>query len=376
MNRISAVIGLILLFAAAVLFYVVFNGGSFGSYVVTGTSSTANFLVFIFVIIFLPVGAGLAFYGLSYRRPLLAAGAGAPSYRVSSGLAKAAIALAIIAIILALGAFITFFTVPTGASSSSVSSLNSKIAGIASVNATPSTVFLRVDWCNTDNTGQDRFCPSQITVNQGDIVVILFEHNDTDAHTFTITSTYSFQINATFGKPGYTVINSTRFANGMHNFLTNGNFTGPCTNVAASSFSQQKAGISGSLCVSGSSLISGSTVGTVGVVNPTPGMPLNASAPNGGLVQLNDSNSVFFQTPGGNMSEAYAVAAGFTQFLNAETGAPISAMTYGIAAFQATTPGIYEFFCHYHVSNGMFGYLIVLPNSACNASPSSCGAKS
>jgi plastocyanin len=372
MNRVSAVIGLILLFVAAFLFYVVFNGGAVGSFVLTGSSSTANFVVFLFVIIFLPIGAGLAFYGLSYRRPILAAGTAVPAYR-GSGLAKAAIALAIIAIILALGAFVTFFTVPTGASSSSVNALNSKISGIASVNATPSTVFLRVDWCNADNTGQDRFCPSQITVNQGDIVVILFEHNDTDAHTFTITSTYSFQINGTFGAPGFTVINSTRFSNGMHNFLNNGNFTGSCSNVPTSSFSQQKAGISGSLCVSGSSLLSSSTVGTVGVVNPTPGSPLNPSAPNGGLIQLNDTNSVFFQEPGGNMSQAYAVAAGFTQFTNAETGAPVSGMTWGIAAFQATTPGIYEFFCHYHVSNGMFGYLIVLPNSQCNTNPSSCG---
>jgi plastocyanin len=374
MNRISAVIGLILVFAAAFLFLIVFSGGSLGPFVITGTNSTSNFLAFLFVIIFLPIGAGLAFYGLSYRRPILAAGAGGPTYAGSSGLAKAAIALAIIAIILALGAFVTFFTVPTGASSSSVSSLNSKISGIASVNATPSTVFVRVDWCNTDNTGQDRFCPSQITVDQGDIVAIVFEHNDTDAHTLTITATYSFQINATFGEPGFTVINGTEYPNGMHNFLTNGNFSASCSNVAASSFSQQKAGISTSLCVSGSSLLAGSTVGTVGVVNPTPGSPLNSSAPNGGLVQLNDTNAVYFQTIGGNMSEVFATAAGAPGMpVNPETGAPISAETYGVAAFQVTTPGIYEFFCHYHVSNGMFGYLIVLPNSQCKSNPSTCG---
>ena len=380
MNRISAALGLILVLVAAVLFFVTFTGGSLGPLVVTGTNPTSNFLAFLFVIIFLPIGAGLAFFGLAYHRPILAARGTAPTYAASSGLAKAAIALAIIAIILALGAFVTFFTVPTGASSGSVSSLNNKISGIASVNATPSTVFLRVDWCNTDNTGQDRYCPSQITVDQGDIVVVLFEHNDTDAHTFTMIATgttpgYNFQINDTFGAPGNTVINSTSFPNGMHNFLTNGIFNGSCTNVPSSSFSQQTAGVSTSLCVSGPSLLSSSTVGTVGVVNPTPGLPLNSTAPGGGLFQLNDNNSVFFQEPGGNMSEAYAVAAGFTQFLNPETGVPVSGETWGIAAFQATTPGIFEYFCHYHVSNGMFGYLVVLPNSQCNSSPSTCGVK-
>jgi plastocyanin len=374
MNRISAALGIVLIFISALLFLITFSGGSLGPFVITGTNPTSNFLAFTFVIIFLPVGAGLAFFGLAYHRPILAAGARAPTY-AGSGLAKAALALAIIAIILALGAFVTFFTVPTGASSSSVSNLKAQISGIANVNATPTTRLVRVDWCNTDNTGQDRFCPSQITVNQGDIVVILFEHNDTDAHTFTMlplgTVGYDLQINATFGKAGYTTINGTSFSNGMHNFLTNTNFTNPCTNVPASSLAQQQASVSTSLCVSGSSLMA--QISDVAVVNPTPGLPLNASAPGGGLVELNDSNSVFFLTAGGNMSEAYAVAAGFTQFTNPETGVPISGETWGIAAFQATTPGIFEFLCHYHVSNGMFGYLIVLPNSKCNASPTSCG---
>ena len=46
---------------------------------------------------------------------------------------------------------------------------------------------------------------------------------------------------------------------------------------------------------------------------------------------------------------------------------------WGVGSFQATTPGIYEFFCDYLVSNGMFGYLVVLPNPYCTANPSSCG---
>src|SRR5579859_5146985 len=130
MNRISATLGLILVFVAALLFFITFSGGSLGPFVITGTNPTSNFLAFFFVIIFLPIGAGLAFFGLAYHKQVLGAAGTTrgttPTYASSSGLAKAAIALAIIAIILALGAFVTFFTVPTGASSGSVSSLNNK----------------------------------------------------------------------------------------------------------------------------------------------------------------------------------------------------------------------------------------------------------
>ncbi len=395
MNRISAAIGLILVFVAAFFFFVTFTGGKVGTTVITGTSPALNFLAFLFVIIALPLGSGLAFFGLAYRRPIYAAGTAPPTYAGSSTAAKAALALAIIAIILALAAVTVFFTIPPSSTSSgsSLSNLTNKVNGIASVNATPTTVFLRVDWCNTDNTGQDRFCPSQIVVNQGDYVVILFEHNDTDAHTFTMLPVsgasgptgYDFQINETFGAPGYTKIatpptlNATFFANGMHNFLTNANFSSSCVNVPSSQFAKQSAAVSPTLCVLGSSLLPTSAFNgaPIAVVNPTPGLPLNSSAPGGGLVQLYDNNTVVFLEPGGNMSIAYAAAAGAVgpQFLNGETGATIGGMTWGIAAFRATTPGIFEFLCHYHVSNGMFGYLTVLPNSACSANPSSCGLK-
>ena len=39
----------------------------------------------------------------------------------------------------------------------------------------------------------------------------------------------------------------------------------------------------------------------------------------------------------------------------------------GTGTFVAKYPGIYEYFCVYHVQLGMFGYLIVLPNAAYNA---------
>ena len=351
MNRISAALGTVLVLISGFLFLITFSGGNLGPFTVTGGNSNLSFLAFFFVIIFLPVGAGLAFFGYAYRRPVLATGAPMTMSRGSSGLAKAAVALSIIAIILALGAFVTFFTVPSGTSGTQFTNLSDKVSGIASVNQSVATVPLRVDWCNADNTGQDRFCPSQIVVNQGDTVVILFEHNDTDAHTFTLTGTYNFQINETFGAPGETNVAGTLYANGMHNFLNNLNFTGSCSETA------DLTATSGSACVSGSSVLPAGTLFTV-PINPTPSQPFNGSANDNPITGFAVSNQVYFQTSGGNMALAYA--------------GNVTAETWGIAAFKATTPGIYEYFCHYHVSNGMFGYIIVLPNSACNATPDPC----
>ena len=42
----------------------------------------------------------------------------------------------------------------------------------------------------------------------------------------------------------------------------------------------------------------------------------------------------------------------------------------GTGSFLAKYPGVFEYFCVYHVQIGMFGYLIVLPNAAYNASQS------
>ncbi len=367
MNKISAVLGTVLVVIAAFLFLITFSGGSLLNIPVTGTNPTANFLAFLFVIIFLPVGSGLAFYGYAARAPILAAGQQVV-YKGSSGIAKAAIALAIIAILLGVGAFAYAATVTpttTGPSTSNlqsqISTVNSKLGSFATVNATPSTIPFRVDWCNTDNTGEDRFCPANLVVTQGDTVQILFIHNDTDAHTFTLipvgTSGYSFQINLTYGAPGYTTLNVSgavgQYANGMHNFITNGNFTGSCSN--SGTLAQEQAGVSSVYCVSGASLLAPAPFDLA--VNPNPASPLSLD---GGVQLINVTNSAFF--PSVNISAAIAGLG--------------SAEAQGIGAFQATQPGIYEYFCHYHVSNGMFGYLIVLPNSYCYASSSNskqCG---
>ena len=363
MNKISAAVGTVLVLVAAFLFLIVFSGGSLGNYTITGDNPTLNFLAFLYVIVALPVGAGLAFYGYSVRKPIFSTGAGQQVvYKGRSGLASAALALAIIAILLGLGAIYYAGTVtPSNTSNTTntsvqgqIQAINTKLATFSTVNATPAVVPFRVDWCNTDNTGQDRFCPSTLVVNQGDTVQILFIHNDTDAHTFSIITGYSFQINLTYGAPGETNVSGTLYANGMHNFLTNGNFTGSCSN--AGTYAQQSAAISGTYCVSGSSLLPVAGYGIA--INPIPSIPVSAGP---GLSLINVTNTAFF--PNVNIPLVY----NGTQ----------TAEAWGIGAFQATTPGIYEYFCHYHVSNGMFGYLIVLPNSYCSASATNakaCGA--
>lgn len=357
MNKGVASLGIILVIIAAFLFYIVFDGGTLAGLVVTGTNATANFAAFLYVIIALPIGSGLAYAGLSYRPPVYAAG-GQPSMQArGSGLGGAALAVGVIALIIGLAAIGVAFSYHSSTSSNSeVSSLSSQVASLnsemsslsssggsnlATVNQAPAAVPLKVDWCNTDNTGQDRFCPGNIVVNQGDIVQILFISNDTDAHTFTLdTSPYNFQINVSYA--------------GAHFFDTNTLASGNCVNGTAT---QATAGISGTYCVSGSSLLTPSQLASNSAnLDASTFLAQNAdpaiSPPS--LVILNVNN---------------------TEYNVNTTSSAISAGTieaWGIGAFQATQPGIYEYFCHYHVSNGMFGYLIVLPNTYCNTHASAC----
>lgn len=350
MNKISSAIGLVLIAIAVFFFYVTFNGGMIAGAVVTGTSSTANFAAFLLVLIFLPVGCGLAFFGFAYKRPAFAAGvAQQVVYKGSPRLAGAALALAIIALILGAGAFAELFSV-TGSQGNSLNSLstqftalNGKVSGLSSVNLAPTQIAYRVDWSNTDPTGQDRFFPNVLIVAQGDVVQIMFEHNDTDAHTFTISnasSPYGFQINDTY--------------TGMRNFLNNATFASPCVN---GTFSQETtslppSGYSPIYCVSGISLLpTGTGIGHAGnfriAVNPNPGSPLGVPG-----------NPSVIEFPIDNMVHMVS--------FNFSATPPVSEI-YGDGAFTAAYPGIYEFFCDYHVSNGMFGYIIVLPNSYCNS---------
>ena len=213
-------------------------------------------------------------------------------------------------------------------------------SGLASINATPSTVAFRVDWCNTDNSGQDRFCPPVLIVHQGDIVQLIFVTNDSDAHTFTLVrGGYNFQMNNTYGQAG---TNSTG-GNGMHNFVTNGYFQSSCS---SGSYSQESASVSSSMCVSGTNLL-----------------PPGANY----IIPINAHPAASPATP-----ETITVDNSFhVEFQNATLHS-----TYSVASFRATLPGIFEYFCYYHVSNGMFGYLIVLPNTYCNSHSAACTSTS
>jgi plastocyanin len=321
LNRALTAIGLLLAIAGMSLFYGVF------------VNVTPGFTAMLSALILLPIGSGILFFGAAYRgslsAPPAAQGGGGGA---SSGTVWAAIGVAVIAILIALASLSVAFNAQSAASANTgVSQVSTNLNNVvSSLGVQPTTVAFKVDWCNTDNTGQDRYCPSTIVVNQGDIVQIMFIHNDTDAHTFTLdTGSYNFQIN-----------DSTA---GMHNFVTNTVIPGSCSN--SGTFAQESAGISGVYCVSGTSLLAPSgdfKIAQNGVPSVSP--PALELIPITNTVQVN--------------------------MFNSSSGA---SEIWGIGAFQATQPGIYEFFCHYHVSNGMFGYLIVLPNAYCVTNAAACG---
>ncbi|MDG6909482.1 MAG: hypothetical protein JRN57_01135 [Nitrososphaerota archaeon] len=299
---------------------------------------TPGFIAMLSALILLPIGSGVLFFGAAYRGSLSAPSVASGGGTTSSSTVWAALAVAVVAILIALASLsVAFQAQSTANSNSGVSAVSSSLnAALASLGVQPKTVAYKIDWCNTDNTGQDRFCPNQIVVNQGDIVQIMFIHNDTDAHTFTLaTGYYNFQINDSMA--------------GMHNFVTNANIPGSCSN--SGTFAQESAGVSGVYCVSGTALMPVTSPATNFVVAqngvPTISPPSIQDVPVDNLVHM-----ILLNT-----------SAGYSE-------------VYGVAAFQATQPGIYEFFCHYHVSNGMFGYLVVLPNPYCTSHATACGTTS
>jgi plastocyanin len=119
-----------------------------------------------------------------------------------------------------------------------LTSLQNRSSSLPVIHQTPQTRNIKVEWLNTLNSGQDRFFLPAITVNQGDTIAITFVSNDTDAHTFTLESPYSFQINATVpGTRNY--LNGKNFTSsatdnspGVKVFGTPGNVTGTGSFVA------------------------------------------------------------------------------------------------------------------------------------------------
>ncbi len=122
---------------------------------------------------------------------------------------------------------------------SNLSLVQAKLSSLPEENQKPQVRNIKVDWSNTENSGQDRFYVPTITVNQGDTIVITFVSNDTDAHTFTLESPYDFQINATVpGTLDYLknetpfTTNATNNSPGVKVFGTPGNVTGTGSFVA------------------------------------------------------------------------------------------------------------------------------------------------
>jgi plastocyanin len=107
--------------------------------------------------------------------------------------ASTALAVALVALIVALAGFAIPLISPSTASSNQLNALQSQVGqlqqevgSLPAVDQTPTTRVIQLSWWNTGNTGQDRFNPNVITINQGDTVAITFEDNDTDGHTFEI----------------------------------------------------------------------------------------------------------------------------------------------------------------------------------------------
>jgi len=84
----------------------------------------------------------------------------------------------------------------------SVGGTASQVGSLPVVNQPPTVRHIIVEW-TTYASGQDKFEPDLIVINQGDTVNLTFISNDTDAHTLTMNlPTGFFQLNAS--APGLT----------------------------------------------------------------------------------------------------------------------------------------------------------------------------
>ena len=155
--------------------------------------------------------------------------------------ASTALAVAVVALIVALAGFAIPLISPYNASSNQVNALQSQvgqlqqqISSLPVVDQTPTTRIILLSWQNTGNTGQDRFDPNVITINQGDTVFVTFEDNDTDGHTFEVLLPTGLFVlnNSLVGETNHlTLQNFTTPANGC---MVNGqgvpcNTTGSCS---------------------------------------------------------------------------------------------------------------------------------------------------
>jgi len=155
--------------------------------------------------------------------------------------ASTALAVAVVALIVALAGFAIPLISPSTAQSAQVSDLSNQVGQLQQevnslpvVDQTPTTRIILVSWQNTGNTGQDRFNPNVITINQGDSVFVTFEDNDTDGHTFEVLlPTGLFVLNNSLaGETNHLTL--ATFAGNASGCMVNGqgvpcNTTGSCT---------------------------------------------------------------------------------------------------------------------------------------------------
>jgi len=230
-----------------------------------------------------------------------------------SSTGRTALALGVVALII--GASALGYAVYLG-----LSQVPSQISAL-SVDVTPSDKTIRVEWTTAFEAGQDRFYPNYITVAQGDNITILLITNDTiDGHTFTLPlglrglpSSALFQLNNSW--TGLTSGPYTGFPKSVHpapngidcclanggNYNPQDNFTGPPT---------------GCLDQNG---------------NSTP-------------CNTRETNSTSYSC------DAYS-------------GKYCSLWSSGWLG-PVTVPGVYKFYCFFHQTAGMIGYITVLPNKA------------
>jgi plastocyanin len=229
---------------------------------------------------------------------------------ISSGSSTGRIALVVGIIGLVLGASGLGYAVYLGQSQ-----LPSQLS-TAVVNVTPSGKNIRIEWTTAFDAGQDRFEPQYITVAQGDNLNITLITNDTsDAHTFTI----GLALRGLTGTTAQFVLNNSWIGLSSGPYLTskNANFTGKPT---------------------------GCTDNTGNALN---------------------GNGVCDTKKAGLGTGKDHTDTGPTGACNNTATTPPDCDLWSTGVLGVVTvPGVYRFFCFYHQKAGMFGYLIVLPNSA------------
>ncbi len=218
---------------------------------------------------------------------------------------RIALALGIVALVI--GATALGFAVYLGYSQLP-SQLSAATANKPCATANQCNKTIIIDWFLSNQTGQDRFYPSQITVLQGDNVTIMLVTNDTtDAHTFTMG----------LGLRGFS---------GTAIFQMNNSWTGLS---------------SGDLITPGNSFFAGGPTGCM----DNNGQPITCDT------HKADDTALGGTGPNGACDNT----------ANNGNGIPCDLWSIGYLGV-VNTPGVFEFHCFYHHDAGMYGYITVLPN--------------